>query len=90
MSWYPFQLLDTLKHDSETQKNYMETQCEELEVGLDKFLDIIEHKLVIPYFYIPCQAHGAPQVDVVLRVAQSRSSVPCRVLCIEVVQGDQL
>ena len=41
------QLLDTLQHDSDTQKNYMETQCEELEVGLDKFLDIIEHKLVI-------------------------------------------
>jgi len=48
--------LDTLRHDSETQKNYMETQCEELEVGLDKFLDIIEHKLVILYFYIRYRA----------------------------------
>ena len=55
-----FQLLDTLKHDSETQKNYMETQCEELEVGLDKFLDIIEHKLVIPYFYIRYRGAARP------------------------------
>lgn len=47
---FPYQMLDTLQHDSETHKTYMETQCEDLEVGLEKFLDIIEHKLVIPCF----------------------------------------
>ncbi|KAL5258856.1 hypothetical protein ACHWQZ_G009355 [Mnemiopsis leidyi] len=30
------QLLDTLRHDSETQKNYMETQCEELEKDIQR------------------------------------------------------
>ena len=40
------QLLDTLRNDADTQRNYMETQCEDLEVGLEKFIALFDKLLV--------------------------------------------
>ena len=67
----PSQLLDTLTHDSATQKTYLETQCEDLEVGLEKFLEITETKLVIVLLVqsslFGCQGGGVAMVTALER-----------------------